>query len=257
MPVANRAGNEWAEFQAGPVRLALHGTEERSVPASGTVVFRVDDLDEARWALQQRGVVFDGHESEVAGVRPIHHVPRPRRQPRAADRISALTRCRGLRRAPARGLALESRMVATAPGTWQAVPAGPPTFPRAGGVQSMTETARHFPGSTRAAVVAALLVLVSVAATAAGAAPPSKEDVAAREASARGDRGRARRASRSQLAATQLQLNAAAAEVEQQEIALEKVTTDLVRTAGAARSSAGALRARSGLGSTSVPSRRT
>ena len=68
LPVANRAGNEWAEFQAGPVRLALHGTEERSVPASGTVVFRVDDLDEARWALQQRGVVFDGEESEVAGL---------------------------------------------------------------------------------------------------------------------------------------------------------------------------------------------
>jgi catechol 2,3-dioxygenase-like lactoylglutathione lyase family enzyme len=67
LPIANRAGNEWAEFQAGPVRLALHGTEEPSVPASGTVVFKVDELDEARWALQQRGVVFDGHESEVAG----------------------------------------------------------------------------------------------------------------------------------------------------------------------------------------------
>ena len=67
LPVANRTGNEWAEFQAGPVRLALHGTEERSLPASWTVVFRVDDLDEARWALQQRGVVFDGHESEVPG----------------------------------------------------------------------------------------------------------------------------------------------------------------------------------------------
>ena len=24
LPVSNRAGNEWAEFQAGPVRLALH-----------------------------------------------------------------------------------------------------------------------------------------------------------------------------------------------------------------------------------------
>ena len=29
---------------------------------------RVEDLDEARWALQQRGVVFQGHESEVPGV---------------------------------------------------------------------------------------------------------------------------------------------------------------------------------------------
>jgi predicted enzyme related to lactoylglutathione lyase len=66
--VTNRAGNEWAEFQAGAVRLALHGTEEPTVPSSGTVVFRVDDLDEARWSLQQRGVTFDGHESEVPGV---------------------------------------------------------------------------------------------------------------------------------------------------------------------------------------------
>jgi catechol 2,3-dioxygenase-like lactoylglutathione lyase family enzyme len=68
LTLANRAGNEWAEFHAGSVWLALHGTEDPSVPASGTVVFRVDDLDEARWALQQRGVVFDGQESEVAGV---------------------------------------------------------------------------------------------------------------------------------------------------------------------------------------------
>lgn len=65
--VTRRAGNEWAEFEAGPVRLALHGTAEASAPPSGTVVFRVDDLDEAKWALQQRGVVFDGHESEVPG----------------------------------------------------------------------------------------------------------------------------------------------------------------------------------------------
>jgi catechol 2,3-dioxygenase-like lactoylglutathione lyase family enzyme len=68
LAVSSRAGNEWAEFRAGPVRLALHGTEETSMPPSGTVVFRVEDLDEARWALQQRGVVFDGHESEVPGV---------------------------------------------------------------------------------------------------------------------------------------------------------------------------------------------
>ena len=67
LPVAYRAGSEWAEFQAGPVRLALHGTDEPSLPASGTVVFRVIDLDEARWALQQRGVIFDGHESAVPG----------------------------------------------------------------------------------------------------------------------------------------------------------------------------------------------
>ena len=93
----------------------------------------------------------------------------------------------------------------------------------------MTETARHFPGSTRAAVVAALLVLASVATTAAGAAPPSEEDV--QRAKHRLEVIEDALANiRSQLAATQLQLNAAAGEVEQQEIALEKVTTDLVRT---------------------------
>jgi peptidoglycan LD-endopeptidase LytH len=93
----------------------------------------------------------------------------------------------------------------------------------------MTETARHFPGSTRAAIVAALLVLVSVATTAAGAAPPSEQDV--QRAKHRLEVIEDALANiRSQLAATQLQLNAAAGEVEKQEIALEKVTTDLVRT---------------------------
>jgi catechol 2,3-dioxygenase-like lactoylglutathione lyase family enzyme len=67
LPVAHRAGDEWAEFHAGSIRLALHGTDEASVPPSGTVVFRVDHLEESRWSLQQRGVLFDGHESEVPG----------------------------------------------------------------------------------------------------------------------------------------------------------------------------------------------
>jgi catechol 2,3-dioxygenase-like lactoylglutathione lyase family enzyme len=68
LPVSSRSGDEWAEFQAGPIRLALHRTEDTSVPPSGTVVFRVPDLDEARWSLEQRGVMFDGHESEVPSV---------------------------------------------------------------------------------------------------------------------------------------------------------------------------------------------
>jgi len=63
-----RAGGGWAEFRAGPVRLALHGTEEADLPPGGTIVFRVDALDEATSALRQRGVVFDGHEAEVPGV---------------------------------------------------------------------------------------------------------------------------------------------------------------------------------------------
>lgn len=67
LSLGHRAGDEWAEFEAGGVRLALHRTEEPTLPPSGTVVFRVPDLDEARWTMEQRGVVFDGHESEVPG----------------------------------------------------------------------------------------------------------------------------------------------------------------------------------------------
>jgi predicted enzyme related to lactoylglutathione lyase len=63
-----RAGNGWAEFAAGPVRLGLHGTEESELPPGGTVVFRVDDLDEAAASLGRRGAVFDGQEAEVPGV---------------------------------------------------------------------------------------------------------------------------------------------------------------------------------------------
>jgi murein DD-endopeptidase MepM/ murein hydrolase activator NlpD len=93
----------------------------------------------------------------------------------------------------------------------------------------MTESARHFPRSTRAAVTAALLILVSVVSTAAAAAPPSKQDV---------ERAKHRLQAienalgeiQSQLAETQVRLNSVAADVELQEIALEKVTTDLIQT---------------------------
>jgi predicted enzyme related to lactoylglutathione lyase len=61
-----RTGNEWAEFEAPPVVLALHGSEGQ-VPASGTIVFRVSDLDSSRAALTQRGAVFDEHVGEVEG----------------------------------------------------------------------------------------------------------------------------------------------------------------------------------------------
>lgn len=93
----------------------------------------------------------------------------------------------------------------------------------------MTETIRHFPGSTRAALVAALFVLVSVAATGAGAAPPSKEDVQRAKHRLQVIEG-ALGEIHSQLAATQLRLNAAVADVEQQQIDLEKITSDLVQT---------------------------
>ena len=61
-----RAGNEWAEFEAPPVVLALHGSDAQS-PASGTVVFRVQDLDASRAELTGRGAVFDDHVGEVEG----------------------------------------------------------------------------------------------------------------------------------------------------------------------------------------------
>ena len=67
LPLLRRAGNEWAEFDAGPVRFALHGTDEDPAPAGGTVVLRVDDLDAARRDLEQRGAAFDAFLGEVEG----------------------------------------------------------------------------------------------------------------------------------------------------------------------------------------------
>jgi murein DD-endopeptidase MepM/ murein hydrolase activator NlpD len=93
----------------------------------------------------------------------------------------------------------------------------------------MTESAHHFPRSTRAAIVAALLILVSVVATTAGAAPPSKEDVQRARHRLRVIEN-ALGEIRSQLVETQVRLNAVAADVELQQIALEKVTTDLLQT---------------------------
>jgi catechol 2,3-dioxygenase-like lactoylglutathione lyase family enzyme len=66
LSLVRREGGEWAEFDAGPIRFALHGSDEGTA-ASGTVVLRVDDLDEARWALEGRGAVFDAYVGEVAG----------------------------------------------------------------------------------------------------------------------------------------------------------------------------------------------
>ncbi len=66
LELRRREGNEWAELDAGPVRLALHGTDDEP-PGSGTVVLRVDDLDAARWTLEQRGARFDAYVGEVEG----------------------------------------------------------------------------------------------------------------------------------------------------------------------------------------------
>jgi catechol 2,3-dioxygenase-like lactoylglutathione lyase family enzyme len=64
--VVRREGNEWAELDATPVRLALHRTDD-DVLGSGTVVFRVEDLDAARRELEGRGARFDAFVGEVPG----------------------------------------------------------------------------------------------------------------------------------------------------------------------------------------------
>jgi CreA protein len=64
--LVRREGGEWAEFEAGPIRLALHGAE-RPETGGGTAVFRVDDLEAARWQLEERGARFDDQVGEVAG----------------------------------------------------------------------------------------------------------------------------------------------------------------------------------------------
>ncbi|MDP9184859.1 MAG: VOC family protein [Actinomycetota bacterium] len=66
LPLLRREGDEWAELDGGPIRLALHGADGDH-PASGTVVLRVDDLDATRWTLEQRGASFDSYVGEVEG----------------------------------------------------------------------------------------------------------------------------------------------------------------------------------------------
>jgi murein DD-endopeptidase MepM/ murein hydrolase activator NlpD len=92
----------------------------------------------------------------------------------------------------------------------------------------MTETVRGFPRTTRVAVVAALLALVSVVTTVAGAAP-SKEDVERAEARLERIEDKLSRIE-GRLAETQDDLNAAAAQVELRQIAVEEVSAELSRT---------------------------
>ena len=68
LELVRRSGNGWAELGAGEARLALHATDASHPPSSGTVVFRVDDLDDAISTLRRRGAVFDAQEAEVPGV---------------------------------------------------------------------------------------------------------------------------------------------------------------------------------------------
>ncbi|HEX5951296.1 MAG TPA: VOC family protein [Actinomycetota bacterium] len=65
--LVRREGDEWAELDAGPIRLALHAGAGDGREPGGTVVFEVDDLDETRFAMQTRGASF-GDEGEVDGI---------------------------------------------------------------------------------------------------------------------------------------------------------------------------------------------
>ena len=86
--VVSRHGNEWAELDAGSIRLGLHGAGEgRPVPHGGTAVFRVDDLDVAKAALEGRGVAFEEPSRRGAGDRAVRLVRRPGRELDATDRV--------------------------------------------------------------------------------------------------------------------------------------------------------------------------
>ena len=69
LELVRRSGDAWAEFDGGPIRLALHAVHEgEPVPTGGaTAVFEVDDLDDAMALLNGRGVAVDQHIGEVEG----------------------------------------------------------------------------------------------------------------------------------------------------------------------------------------------
>jgi predicted enzyme related to lactoylglutathione lyase len=67
LPLRMRHEDAWAEFDAGGIRIGLHGATEAAAPHGGTAVFRVDDLDVVKASLQERGVVFEDHLGEVPG----------------------------------------------------------------------------------------------------------------------------------------------------------------------------------------------
>jgi predicted enzyme related to lactoylglutathione lyase len=69
LPLARRDGDDWAEFDAGGSRFALHGASEGHPvrPGGATAVFEVEDLDSARRRLEGRGVRFHERGGEVPG----------------------------------------------------------------------------------------------------------------------------------------------------------------------------------------------
>lgn len=53
-----RTGDDWAQFEAGPVQLGLHASGQGEHRPGGALAFRVDDLDSSRVALAARGISF-------------------------------------------------------------------------------------------------------------------------------------------------------------------------------------------------------
>jgi len=56
-----RAGDDWAQFEAGPIKLGLHAAASGEGRPGGTVAFTVTDLEASRAGLAARGVSI-GHE---------------------------------------------------------------------------------------------------------------------------------------------------------------------------------------------------
>ncbi len=69
LPLAYRAGDDWAQLQAGPIQLGLHGTGQGEHRPGGTLAFTVDDLDASQARLAARGVGFT-HEGGGEGGQP-------------------------------------------------------------------------------------------------------------------------------------------------------------------------------------------
>jgi predicted enzyme related to lactoylglutathione lyase len=61
-----RHEDTWAEFEAGGIRIGLHGAGDGALVHGGTAVFLAGDLDLAKASLEERGVAFD-HLGEVPG----------------------------------------------------------------------------------------------------------------------------------------------------------------------------------------------
>ncbi|MCA1726931.1 MAG: VOC family protein [Actinobacteria bacterium] len=66
LELTRREDDNWAEFKAGAIRFALHGSMEGHpfTPGGATASFEVDDLDAAVTAVESKGVTV-GHRGEV------------------------------------------------------------------------------------------------------------------------------------------------------------------------------------------------